>query len=242
MRTLLKYWLLTMTAGGVLMAQHGGGHHGGGGGSFGGGGGFASRPSAPAYGGFNSGRAAPPSFGAQPRSYGYGGTYGNPGRYGSTVGPNRINRTLGRRYGYYGLAYYPAFGYGDSWYDPSYYPPYDQYASGEQYPQSGLMQAPAVETMGNGYYPQAPYDAAPAVPYGAPDAPPAPAAPIVVVLKNGQKVEMQSYGIMNGLLWDFSRPNSRRIPLASIDVAASVKASEAVGGSFPEEFFAVNPN
>jgi len=236
MRMLLKYLFLTMAVGGLLMAQHGGGHHGGGG--------FASAPRSSGNSSFNSGRTTPPSFGAQPRSYGYGGGYagGNRGTYSYSTG---VNRTLGRRYGSerrygrYGLAYYPVFGYGDSWYDPSYYPPYDQYAPTQEYPQYGLTPDPGVETMGSGYYRQAPYYSAPPV---ANNDPPAPAAPIVVVLKNGQRVQMQSYGIMNGLLWDFSRPSSQRIAMANIDVAASVKATEAVGGSFPEEFFAASRN
>jgi hypothetical protein len=242
MGMLLKYSILTMAAAGFLLAQHGGGGHhgGGGGGSFGGG--FSSRPSSSGSSSFNSGRATAPSTGYQPRSYAYSG---NRGTYSYATG---INRTLGRRYGdgygrvrgYYGLAYYPVFGYGDSWYDSSYYPPYDQYAPNEEYPQYGLAQDPNVETMGSNYYPPAPYYMAqPPVPA---DDPPTPAVPIVVVLKTGQRVQMQSYGIMNGLLWDFSRPGSQRIPMANIDVAASVKATQEAGGSFPEEFFAANPN
>jgi hypothetical protein len=249
MRMLLKYSLLTMAAVGLLLGQHGGGGHHGGGGGFGGG--FASRPSTSGSSSFNSGRSTPPSFGSQPRSFGaqprsYGYSGANRGTYSYSTG---INRTLGRRYGneygrrygYYGLAFYPVFGYGDSWYDPSYYPPYDQYTPYQEYPQYGLMQDPNVETMGNGYYPpQAPYYTPP--PPVANDDPPPPASPIVVVLKNGQRVQMQSYGIMNGLVWDFSRPNSQRIPMATVDVAASVKATQEAGGRFPEEFFAANPN
>jgi hypothetical protein len=246
MRVLLRYWLLTIAAVGLLAAQRGGAHHGGGGGFSSGG--FASRPQSSGYSSFHSGGTTPLSFGAQPRSYGYNvrnrGAYSYPGRYGGPGRSTGINRTLGRRYGYYGLAYYPVFAYGDNWYDPSYYPPYDeQYGPYEQYPQYGLMQDPDVGTVGNypppPYYPQAPYYTPPAV---SDNDPPPPSAPIVVVLKTGQRVQMESYGIMNGLLWDFSRPSSRRIPLGSIDVPASVKATEEAGGSFPEQFFAANPN
>jgi hypothetical protein len=165
------------------------------------------------------------------------GAYQNSIHYGWAPGPTRVNRTIGRRYGSYGLAYYPYFGYGgDNWYDPSYYAPYDQYPQYEQYPQYP-MGDPGVGTMQN-YYPPIPYDGGPLPQESDPQLP---GSPIVVVLKSGQKIEMQSYGIMNNLLWDFSRPNSRRIPLASIDVAASVKATEAAGGTFPEQFFAANP-
>jgi len=234
---------LTMSATALLLAQHGGGggHHGGGGGGFSGG--FAARSSGPAASGFNGGRAAAPSSGYQPRSYAYGYTNANRGTYSYSTG---LNRTLGgrhgygngygRRYGYYGLAYYPVFGYGDGWYDSSYYPPYDQYAPYQEYPQYGLMQDPNVEVMGNPYAQQAPYYTPPP-PAPVYDPPAPPSSPIIVVLKNGQRIQMQSYGIMNGLFWDFSRPNSQRIPMASIDVAASVKATQEAGGSFPEEFF-----
>ncbi len=240
-----------MSATALLLAQHGGGgggHHGGGG-SGGFSGGFAARSSGSASSGFSSGRATAPSSSYQPRSYGYGYGSATRGTYSYSTG---VNRTLGgrygngygygygRRYGYYGLAYYPVFGYGDSWYDPSYYAPYDQYAPYEEYPQYGLMQDPNVEAMGNPYPPQGPYYMAPP-PAPVNDPPPAPSAPIVVVLKNGQRIQMQSYGIMNGLFWDFSRPNSQRIPMASIDVAASVKATQEAGGSFPEEFFEGSP-
>jgi hypothetical protein len=249
MRLVLKFLVLTMSAAGLVLAQRGGGgggHHGGsGGGSFGGG--YAARPSV--SGGFSSGRAVtPPASGYPARSYGYASGYGYPNRGGYNYSTG-VNRTIGRpygygygrRYGYYGLAYYPVFGYGDSWYDPSYYAPYDQYAPYQEYPQYGLTPDPNVEVVGNPYVQQAPY-AMPARPVPMNDPPAPPAAPIVVVLKNGQHIQMQSYGIMNGLLWDFSRPNSQRIPMASIDVAASVRATQAVGGSFPEEFFAANPN
>jgi hypothetical protein len=240
MRMLLKCWLLTMSATGLLLAQHGGGgggHHGGG---FSGG--YAARPPSSGFNSFSSGRAAAPSTAYQPRGYAYGSA--NRGAYNYSTG---LNRTLGqrygygygRRYGYYGLGYYPVFGYGNSWYDPSYYAPYDQYAPYEEYPQYGLTQDPNVEVMGNPYAQQGPYYMPPP-PVDDPPAPPT--APIIVVLKNGQRIQMQSYGIMNGLFWDFSRPNSQRIPMASIDVAASVRATQAVGGSFPEEFFAANPN
>ncbi len=260
MRMLLKFLVSTIAAAGLLLAQHGGGggHHGGGGGF---GGGFASHSSG-GYSGFSSGRSAAPSTSYQPRSYSYNyGNYGaaNRGTYGYGYATG-VNRTIGRRYGYgyggygygrrygyYGLAYYPVFGYGDSWYDPSYYPPYDQYAPYDEYPAYGpAMQDPNVELMGSnnyapGNYQQGPYYMAPPAPAASNDALP-PANPIVVVLKNGQRVQMQSYGIMNGLLWDFSRPNSKRIPMASIDVAASVKATQEVGGSFPEQFFGAGGN
>jgi hypothetical protein len=88
-------------------------------------------------------------------------------------------------------------------------------------------------------------NAAPA-PYPAPP-PPAMAAPapeetgsassqppIAVVLKDGKRLSVQSYAVMNGFLWDFSKQPVRKIPVSNIDVAESVKASEANGTEFPD--------
>jgi len=85
----------------------------------------------------------------------------------------------------------------------------------------------------------------PPAPYGAPlpgVAAPAPREtaeaasqpPIAVVLKDGQQLSVQSYAVMNGFLWDFSKQPVRKIPVSNIDVGASVKASEAGGTEFPD--------
>jgi hypothetical protein len=63
---------------------------------------------------------------------------------------------------------------------------------------------------------------------------PEPAPPAVtVVLRSGQKIQVQNYAIMGDSFWDFSHQPARRIPLANVDVAASTKATEAGGGQFP---------
>jgi hypothetical protein len=108
------------------------------------------------------------------------------------------------------------------------------------------MPDPNVQTDPGPYYPPIPYDAGPPqqqyAPYPDPNPAPPPATPIILVLKNGQKLEVQNYAIMNGMFWDFTKQTSKRIPLANIDVAASVKATEDAGGSFPAEPFGANPN
>jgi hypothetical protein len=38
---------------------------------------------------------------------------------------------------------------------------------------------------------------------------------------------------MGDSFWDFSRQPARRIPLTSVDIAASTKVTEANGGQFP---------
>jgi hypothetical protein len=58
--------------------------------------------------------------------------------------------------------------------------------------------------------------------------------PVSVVLKTGQQLSVQSYALMNGFFWDFSKQPVRKIPLSSIDLPASVKATEANGAEFPQ--------
>ncbi len=62
----------------------------------------------------------------------------------------------------------------------------------------------------------------------------APQAPIVLVFQNGGQVSTRSYAVMNGTVWDFSKQPARKIPLTSVDIAASTKATEASGGEFPQ--------
>jgi hypothetical protein len=57
---------------------------------------------------------------------------------------------------------------------------------------------------------------------------------IAVVLKNGQRMSIQSYAIMNGFLWDFSKQPVRKIPVSNIDIPESTKATEANGTEFPD--------
>jgi hypothetical protein len=61
-----------------------------------------------------------------------------------------------------------------------------------------------------------------------------PVTPITVVLRDGRRLQVASYAVMNQMFWDFSQQPARRIPVASIDVTASTKATEAAGGEFPE--------
>lgn len=156
------------------------------------------------------------------------------------------------RYGYYGFGFYPSqgFGYygndwGNNWNDPYYDSgPGVPYASPDQYAPYAAMPDPNVETGLGPYYPPVPYDAGPPQQqYYAPSpdsAPVPPTTPIVLILKNGQKLEVQNYAIMNGMFWDFTKQNSKRFPLAAIDAGASARATEDAGGSFPEESFAAN--
>jgi hypothetical protein len=57
--------------------------------------------------------------------------------------------------------------------------------------------------------------------------------PITLVLRSGQQVKVRDYAIMNRMFWDFTSQRVRKIPLSSIDIAASQRATEAYGGEFP---------
>ena len=60
-----------------------------------------------------------------------------------------------------------------------------------------------------------------------------PVAPITLVLRNGQELKVESFAVMNQTFWDFSRQPAKQIPLSTIDVGASEKATEANGAEFP---------
>jgi hypothetical protein len=57
--------------------------------------------------------------------------------------------------------------------------------------------------------------------------------PVTVVLRTGQQLQVVNFAVANGFFWDFSKPAPHKIPIASIDIAASEKATEASGAEFP---------
>jgi hypothetical protein len=64
---------------------------------------------------------------------------------------------------------------------------------------------------------------------------PAPAAaPITLVLRSGEQVRVQNYAVTGNTFWDFMQTGTRKIPLSSIDLAASTRATQASGGEFPQ--------
>lgn len=64
--------------------------------------------------------------------------------------------------------------------------------------------------------------------------PPPPQVPLTLVLRDGQQLQVQNYAVMDQTFWDFTRQPVRKIPLSSVDVPASAKATEAKGGEFPQ--------
>lgn len=73
------------------------------------------------------------------------------------------------------------------------------------------------------------------------DAPPAPqqeqippSPPIKLVLRSGQQLQVHDYAVVDGTFWDFTNSVTRKIPLSSIDIPASQKATEESGAEFPQ--------
>jgi hypothetical protein len=60
-----------------------------------------------------------------------------------------------------------------------------------------------------------------------------PPPPITVVLHSGEHLQVQNYAISADTFWDFTQRGTRKIPLSTIDLAASQKATEANGAEFP---------
>jgi hypothetical protein len=61
-----------------------------------------------------------------------------------------------------------------------------------------------------------------------------PQVPITLVLRNGQQIQVQNYAVMDQTFWDFTKQPARKIPVSSIDIAASTRATEAQGAEFPQ--------
>jgi hypothetical protein len=140
---------------------------------------------------------------------------------------NRLPRTL--FWGGYGGFYYPTTGYSDPYLDPNGYapPPPPDMAQNDL---GGQVQrlSEEIDRLKNAQNAQQD----PPQPVAAADPQP-PAPPITLVLRNGKQLEVQNYAVMDQTFWDFSSQPGRRIPIASIDVDASIRLNEAKGVEFP---------
>lgn len=180
-------------------------------------------PAAPGYTGIRPGAL---------HSYGYGERgYGARG-YGA--------RGYGRRdfrrvpYGYFFAPYYdPYLGYADSAYADYGSGPGYMYDPGADPNLEAAVMADQINRLGAEVE---------QLKYGQPAAPPVAAAqdsqppspPVMLVLRNGQQLKIQNYAVMDQTFWDFTSQPARKIPIANIDIAASVKATTANGGDFPQ--------
>lgn len=58
------------------------------------------------------------------------------------------------------------------------------------------------------------------------------ASPTVLVFRDQHQKEIQNYAIVGQTLWNFAAHRTEKIPLADLDLAATVKANEDRGISF----------
>jgi hypothetical protein len=58
--------------------------------------------------------------------------------------------------------------------------------------------------------------------------------PVTLVLRSGERLQVQNYAVTGNTFWAFAQHGTQKIPLSSIDLAASATATEANGGEFPQ--------
>jgi hypothetical protein len=227
-----------------VCAQHGG--HGGGGSSGGGARGGGS------HGGFSGvhsgsgghapvGRAGVSSTHAGYAGRGYGGGshsgQGARGGFGSrgprinTYGYGFRNR-WGRGYPYYGYPFWGCYDpYLDSWWWDSGSSSDDDYAQQQQIAnqmnEENLEEQQTLNQQDQDAYAPPAGGMRPAREERA-QADPA----TVLVFRNGQQREIQNYAIIDGMLWNFTGSRTERIPLAVLDIPATVRANDDRGVDF----------
>lgn len=149
----------------------------------------------------------------------------------------RSNRFANRQapYGYFSAPYYPFLGYGDSGFATNQNdtpPPEDPSVQSMMAVQGALGQQVKILSDQIQQLTNAQQRGAVSENEGTEEI--APRVPITVVLRNGQRIQVQNYAVMDHTFWDFTRQPARRIPVSSIDIAASTRATEANGAEFPQ--------
>jgi hypothetical protein len=224
MRFTIRLFFFSMLAAGVgthLFAQRGGAPSGHAASPSGRGSAPAARSAFPLPSGF------PAPLGLQSPAAGYTGI--RPGALNSRGPFTRDYRRI--PYSYFFIPYYDSsFGFGYPGYDAySYAPPVDPNA---QYPIDSAL-ADQLQRL-SAEVDQLKYGQAfPPSAYPQPDPQP-PQVPITLILRSGQQFQVQNYAVMGQVFWDFTKQPARKIPLSTIDVAASTKATQANGGEFPQ--------
>jgi hypothetical protein len=217
---------LSLAVASTLLAQRGGG----------------ARAAAPSGGhAFSSPRVGTAPFGTVAPASGYTGI-----RAGALRAPYGAVRSYGlagrnsRRgpYAYfYAPYYYPYLGYSDFAYSNyGYDPGYGYDAASDPNAQGALMAENMLGDQINRLgadVDQLKYGQPPA-PQQPQEDPQPPQAPVTLVLRNGQQLQVQNYAVMDQIFWDFSAQPTRKIPIANIDIAASAKATMANGADFPD--------
>jgi len=131
--------------------------------------------------------------------------------------------------------YYPSLGYGDSGFATNQNdapPPSDPGVESMMAAQGALGQQ--VQMLSNQIQQLRNAQQRGAVPEDESAQETAPQVPITLVLRNGQQIQVQNYAVMHQTFWDFTRQPARKIPVSSIDIAASTSATEAQGAEFPQ--------
>lgn len=175
------------------------------------------------------------SYGNAPAVPSYPGTAPRrgPWRQANTSGHSRRSRS----YGYVGV---PFFGYGaypylDDSDSDAYAPgPYSNDPGPEPGDEAALNdQLQQLSAQVNDLRNSLPQAAPAALPPATPPESVPPAPPVTIVLKSGQTWQVQSYAVMGNTFWDFSSQPVRKVPVSTIDIPASSKATEAGGAEFP---------
>ena len=148
----------------------------------------------------------------------------------------------------------PGFGFGFGAHSPFLYPdPYYPYVSpySHQYPYTdpayvtpppvdqsqgqaieALRQQQALQAQQQVIQPEPPPtpQAVRSVP---PPAPVAPSVPVVLIFRDGHRLEVQNYAITGQTMWVFDEGNSSKIPLADLDLEATQRENRGVRFSLP---------
>ncbi len=151
-------------------------------------------------------------------------------RYGSGYG---FRHRLGYGYPYYG---YPYYGYYDPflyswWWDSGSSSDQDyaqQQQMAEQMNEENLEEQQMLDQQDqDAYAPRGPHYPQPGRQETARNDP-----ATVLVFRNGQQREIQNYAIVDGMLWNFTGSRTERIPLAVLDIPATVRVNDDHGVDF----------
>jgi len=177
-----------------------------------------------------------------------GGGFAGGSRFGSGTHPGVGSRSFrGHRYGS-GYRFRNRWGYGYPYYGYPYYGYYDPFLdswwwdSGSSSDQDYAQQEQMAEQMNeenleeqqmldqqdqDAYAPRARRDPQPSREETARNDP-----ATMLVFRNGQQREIQNYAIVDGMLWNFTKSRTERIPLAVLDIPATVRANDDRGVDF----------
>jgi hypothetical protein len=150
---------------------------------------------------------------------------------------NRFGRSQVPFGGFFAPYYYPSFAYEDNGYASTQYgapQPPDPRLQNMMRAEGALSQQIQMLSDQIDQLKNAQQRGAGAVPHDEDVQQTSPQVPITLVLRNGQQIQVQNYAVMDHMFWDFTKQPARRIPVSSIDIAASTRATEATGAEFPQ--------